>query len=184
MSSRRLGPAFFAAPTLDVARGLVGCTLVHGRCAGVIVECEAYTDDPASHYVTRRRQGRVMAETHGRIYIYRSYGVHHCLNFTTDQHGVGAVLLRALEPVQGLDLMRRRRGLDDPRALASGPGKLVEAMGISPRLDGRAVLDAFELLAPETPLSVDCGPRVGISRAKDLPWRFWARGSRFVSRRS
>ena len=165
-----------------MARALIGVTLVFGDCAGVIVETEAYRDDPASHWVTRPVAGKIMETTHGHVYVYRIYGVHHCLNFTTERTGVGAVLLRALEPLDGLDAMRRRRGVASLRALCSGPAKLVEALGVGPELTGRPVAEAFTLMSRSRRVSVGAGPRIGISRATDLPWRFFERGSAFLSR--
>ena len=177
-----LGTDFFAARTLTVARRLVGATLTRGPCSGVIVEVEAYTDDPASHHVTRPRKSALMRETHGFIYVYQIYGVHHCLNFTTDAHGVGAVLVRALEPLAGLEVMRRRRGVERITDLCSGPAKLVQALGISPALNGRPVIETFTLVPPDTRPRITASPRIGIAAAKDLPWRFTLTGSRFVSR--
>jgi DNA-3-methyladenine glycosylase len=181
--SQSIGVDFFARDALEVARGLIGVELVYGSCSGVIVEVEAYRDDAASHYVTRRPSaGELMGSTHGRIYIYQIYGVHFCLNFTCDAGGPGAVLIRAIEPRTDLEAMRKRRGVERIRDLCSGPGKLVEALGIDPALNGTPVLEAFELRRPEGGIEVDATPRVGIRIATALPWRFTLRGSAFVSR--
>lgn len=175
--------AFFAAPTQDVARGLIGAVVRRGACAGRIVETEAYTDDAASHFVTRPRSGApLMGGTHARVYVYSIYGVHLCLNFTTDDTGPGAVLLRALEPVAGLGVMRRRRGVERVEHLASGPAKLARALGVTRRLSGRRVLEEFELVLPSTPVPAEATPRVGIRQARELPWRFVLVGTRFASR--
>ena len=183
MASRELGARFFAADTLAVARALVGATLEYGGCGGLIVETEAYKDDAASHYVTRKPSaGALMGTTWGRVYVYRIYGLHRCLNFTSDADAPGAVLIRALEPTVGLDAMRRRRGVTAARDLCSGPGKLCQALGIELTLNGAAVAEAFTLRSAAATRAVDTGPRVGIGAAVELPWRFRLRGSRYVSR--
>ena len=181
---RPLRTRFFAAPTLTVARSLVGVVLRYGASAGVIVETEAYTDDPASHFVTRRKAaGLLMGETFGRVYVYRIYGVHFCLNFTTDRHGPGAVLVRAIEPLHGIDAMRHRRGEDDTRKLANGPGKLCQALGIDASINGTEATELFRFEPPRRAHDVTISPRIGISRGIDLPWRFVLTGSPFGSRR-
>jgi DNA-3-methyladenine glycosylase len=174
---------------VEVARDLVGCVLVHGRTAGVIVETEAYhQSEPACHaYVGVTGRTHVLFGAPGTVYVYRSYGIHALVNVVCEPEGVGAaVLIRALEPLDGLDLMRERRGLQRPEDLCSGPGKLTQALDIELGLNGsdllggpiaieppRAGWDAPELLA---------GPRIGITKAAELPWRYCAAGSRYVSR--
>jgi DNA-3-methyladenine glycosylase len=169
-----------------VARDLVGWTLLVDGVGGVIVETEAYApDDPASHsFGGVRARNATMFGPAGRLYVYRSYGVHWCANVVCADEGVGAaVLLRALEPTAGLDVMRERRGVDDPGLLASGPGRLTQALGISSAHDGRAVtLPPFELAPPAEPVDVVASPRVGITRATENRWRYSLAGSRFVSR--
>ncbi len=174
--------AFFARGTLDVARGLIGATILHRGCGGIVVETEAYTDDDASHFVTRPRTAAMMGTTHGRVYVYSIYGMHRCVNVTTDRDGPGAVLLRAIEPTHGVDEMARRRGVRDAREIASGPAKLFVALGLSPSMNGAQALDVFTFLPRTGRADVARGPRIGVSRAKELPWRFWARANRFVSR--
>ena len=174
--------AIFAGETLAVARALLGCTLLRDGCGGVIVEVEAYTDDAASHFVTRPNAGRIMGESHGLVYVYSIYGVHRCLNFTTDARGPGAVLIRALEPTHGIDAMRARRGVEHVAQLCSGPGKLAIALDAGRDLTGRRVSDAFTLIPREREPSIVTSMRIGISVAKRLPWRFCVKGSRFVSR--
>jgi DNA-3-methyladenine glycosylase len=169
-----------------VARNLVGATFLVDGVGGVIVETEAYApEDPASHsFVGQRTRNATMFGPAGRLYVYRSYGVHWCANVVCGDEGVGAaVLLRALEPVHGVDEMRSRRGLDDVRLLCSGPGRLTAALGITGEHDG-ARLDhpPFELLPPAGRVEVVAGPRVGITRATELDWRYALRGSGFVSR--
>jgi len=184
----RLGADFFDRDVHDVARELVGCTLLHEGVGGVIVETEAYErEDPASHsFVGLTERTKVMFGPPGRAYVYLSYGIHSLLNFVCEpEDEAAAVLIRALEPTTEVDLMRSRR----PKArtdldLCSGPGKLTEALGITlaenaDRLDR----DPFLLLPPEgDPPEVVTSPRIGITKAVDLPWRFSAAGSKFVSR--
>lgn len=177
-----LSADFFARDTLTVARELIGVTLVVGRCRGRIVETEAYTTDAASHAVTRRHQATVMRDTWGHIYVYKIYGMHYCLNFTTEHAGTGAVLIRAVEPLAGLRTMASRRGTTDPRKLATGPGCLCQAFGIDLAFNGRAIGRRLRLEPREHEPVIDVSPRVGISAARDLLWRFIERGSPYVSR--
>jgi len=153
---------------------------------GRIVEAEAYApDDAASHsYRGRTRRNTAMFGPPGSLYVYRSYGVHWCANVVCEPEGVGAaVLLRALEPTTGIEEMRRRRGLVDPLLLCAGPGRLTQALGLTLDHDGLPLDRApFRLLAPAEEVEVVFGPRVGISSAIDLPWRYALRGSPFVSR--
>jgi DNA-3-methyladenine glycosylase len=183
--------AFFERPTVDVARDLLGQVLVsvnaEGRTAGRIVETEAYlgADDPASH-AARLRTGRVesMWGVPGIAYVYRSYGIHAMLNVVTEPLGkTGAVLIRALEPVIGVDLMRTRRGLEDERLLCSGPGKLCQALGIGLDMHGTDFVTSDRLwISPsETPRDVSTSSRIGISRGQAHPWRFWVTGNPHVS---
>ena len=170
---------------MEVAPALVGWTLLVDRVGGVIVETEAYgPDDPASHaYRGKTRRNATMFGPPGRLYVYRSYGIHWCANVVCGVEGVGtAVLLRALEPIHGLDRMRARRGLDDPALLCAGPGRLTQALALTRHHDG-SQLDRppFELV-PGLPTDVVAGVRVGISRAIDRPWRYSLKGSSFVSR--
>ena len=173
---------FFARDTLEVARDLIGVVLVVGKCRGRIVETEAYKTDAASHSVMRKNKAGLMRETFGHIYVYHSYGIHYCMNFTTERHGTGAVLIRAAEPLAGLAEMARRRGLSDPKNLASGPGKLCQAFGIGMELNGRPLGREIKLHGGKHAPIVECGPRIGITRAVELPWRFYEHGNAFVSR--
>jgi DNA-3-methyladenine glycosylase len=186
-----LARAFYERPTVDVARDLLGQLLISvtpgGRTAGRIVETEAYlgADDPASH-AARLRTGRVEAMwgEPGIAYVYRSYGIHAMLNVVTEPVGeTGAVLIRALEPLIGVDLMRARRGLDDERLLCSGPGKLCQALGISLEMHGTDLVTSDRLwIAPgETPSEVSTSSRIGISRGRAHPWRYWITGNPHVS---
>jgi DNA-3-methyladenine glycosylase len=153
---------------------------------GVIVEAEAYApDDPASHSYRGRTAGNAaMFGPPGTLYVYRSYGIHWCANVVCGKEGTGAaVLLRAAEPTHGIEAMRERRGIADLERLCSGPGCLTQALGITREHDGLALdRPPFELHHPERSAEVVAGPRVGITRATDLPWRYSVRSSRFVSR--
>ncbi|HTX12036.1 MAG TPA: DNA-3-methyladenine glycosylase [Solirubrobacteraceae bacterium] len=182
--------AFYNRPVLDVARDLIGCVISHEGSAGVIVETEAYhQSEPASHsYIGLRKRTRVVFGPPGKAYLYRSYGIHACLNAVCEPAGVGAaVLIRALEPVEGIELMRERRGLDRPEDLCSGPGKLTQALDIGLDLNGTdltagpIVFSRRPRAWRDVPISVD--RRIGITKAVELPWRFSATGNRFVSRR-
>jgi DNA-3-methyladenine glycosylase len=190
-----LGPEFFARPVARVAPELVGCRLLVGGVGGVIVETERYEeDDPASHsHRGPRGRARVMFGPPGRLYVYRSYGLHWCVNLVCEPEGCGAaVLLRALEPLWGRELMRARRaggsggrfaGAMPDRLLCAGPGRLTEALGIDGSLDGAPATAPPVSVHPRTgPVDVASGPRVGVSKAAERPWRFGLRGSPFLSR--
>jgi len=184
---RLLQPEDFLAGAVVMARALIGATLLVDGVGGTIVETEAYDrDDPASHsHAGPTPRNQAMFGPPGRAYVYRSYGIHWCLNFVCREEGHGAgVLIRALAPTQGLDCMRERRGLNDTRLLCAGPGRLGQALGITRDFNGLR-LDAppFELLAPDSAPPVVTGPRIGISRAVEQPWRFGLAGSGFLSRR-
>ncbi len=172
-------------PATEAAPALLGWTLLVDGVGGVIVETEAYAeDDPASHsFRGRTRRNGAMFGRPGRLYVYRSYGVHWCANVVCDAEGTGAaVLLRALEPTHGLDTMRARRGVDDPRLLCAGPGRLTEALGISSAHDGMPIdRGPFSLLAPERPAALETTRRIGISRGVESEWRFVVRGSAWSS---
>jgi DNA-3-methyladenine glycosylase len=185
-TGKRLTRAFFGQDVLAVAPELIGATFLVDGVGGVIVEVEAYHHtDPAAHSFrgpTARNQ--VMFGPPGFAYVYRSYGIHWCVNFVCEAEGsASAVLIRAVEPTLGIDEMRRRRGLEDVRALCSGPGKLTEAMGITIAHNGLA-LDAqpIELFARSADVEVVTGVRIGITKAVELPWRFGLKGSRFLSK--
>jgi DNA-3-methyladenine glycosylase len=181
--------AFYARPVLEVARDLVGCTLAHGRTAGVIVETEAYHEsEPACHaFAGLTPRTRVLFGRPGTAYVYRSYGIHALFNAVCEDEGVGAaVLIRALEPIAALDLMRERRGLHAVEQLCSGPGKLTQALAIELAHNDSDLLDGPIRLGPRPPGWEDvepvAGTRIGITKAAELEWRFCAAGSRSVSR--
>ena len=170
-----------------MARALIGASLLVDGVGGRIVETEAYDEgEPASHsFRGLRPHNAALFGPAAHAYVYRSYGIHWCLNFVCREAGHGAgVLIRALEPAAGIDVMRRRRGLDDERLLGSGPGRLGQALGIGLEHDGLPLdRPPFELQVDSTGPSVVTGVRIGISKAEHLPWRFGLAGSRFVSRR-
>jgi DNA-3-methyladenine glycosylase len=171
----------------EVAPDLIGAELYVDGVGGVIVEVEAYDhEDPAAHGFGNRRSARnaSMFLPGGHAYVYRSYGIHWCLNIVCGEEGVaGAVLLRALEPQCGLEAMRTRRRVEDPRLLCSGPGRLCQALGVTREHDGiRLDRPPFELLARSGDVEIVTGPRIGITKAADLPWRYGLTGSRFLSR--
>ena len=189
---KRLPRSFYSRPTISVARKLLGQLLVHetpdGRAAGIIVETEAYLrDDPAAHsFRGCTPRTATMFGPPGHVYVYFIYGMHHCMNVVTAPVGTGeAVLLRALQPVEGLDLMRARRGSVADRDLCNGPGKLVQALGLSRAHDGADLLRGpLGIFAARDAASrrIVCTPRVGITKAADRPLRFYLRENPFVSR--
>ena len=171
----------------EVAPELIGAELYVDGVGGVIVEVEAYDhEDPAAHGFGNRRSARnaSMFLGGGHAYVYRSYGIHWCLNIVCDVEDVaGAVLLRALEPRRGLDTMRARRGLDEPGLLCSGPGRLCQALGVTREHDGlRLDRPPFELRPRRGEVEIVRGPRIGITKAADLPWRYGLAGSRYLSK--
>jgi len=170
-----------------VAPALLGATLLVAGVGGRIVEVEAYdSEDPAAHgFRGRTERNASMFGPAGHAYVYRSYGIHWCLNFVCREDGHGAgVLIRALEPLQGIDVMRERRGLHDLRLLCAGPGRVGQALAVVHDFNGhRLDQPPFEVLAPERHHDLVVGPRIGISKAADVPWRFGLAGSPFVSRR-
>jgi len=185
-ASEKLTAGFFARSVHTVAPDLIGATLFFAGVGGRIVEVEAYDqEDPAAHsFGGRTERNAVMFGPPGRAYVYRSYGIHWCLNFVCEREGfASAVLIRALEPSLGLAAMRRRRGLADERLLCGGPGRLCQALGITREHDG-ARLDRppFQLQARAGPVEIVVGPRIGITKAAERPWRYGLARSRFLSR--
>jgi DNA-3-methyladenine glycosylase len=181
--------AFYERGVVEVARDLVGCVLRHGETAGVIVETEAYHEtEPACHaHVGLTGRTHILFGPPARAYVYRSYGIHALFNAVTEAEGVGAaVLIRALEPLEGLDLMRERRGVPRTEDLCNGPGKLTQALDIELVLNGSDLLGGPIAIEPPRPgwesPELLAGPRIGITKAAELPWRFCAAGSRSVSR--
>ncbi len=187
---RPLRRAFYARPVLDVARELIGCRVLHEDTEGVIVETEAYHEsEPACHaFVGLTPRTRTLFGPPGRAYVYRSYGIHAMLNAVCEPQGIGAaVLIRALAPIRGIELMRERRGgVARDRDLCSGPGKLTQALGIELDLNGGDLATGAVKILPASRdwhgVRVVVGPRVGINHAAELPWRFAAAGDPNVSR--
>jgi DNA-3-methyladenine glycosylase len=182
----KLRKDFFARSVHVVAPELIGATLHFDGVGGVIVEVEAYDhEDPAAHgFRGETPRNRSMFGPPGHAYVYRSYGIHWCLNFVCEEVGVAnAVLIRALEPTHGLDAMRARRGLENERLLCAGPGRLCQALGIGGEHDGLPLdRKPFELRARRAKPEIVVGPRIGITKAADKPWRYGLAGSRFLSR--
>jgi DNA-3-methyladenine glycosylase len=186
---RRLAQGFYARPVVEVARELIGCVIEHDHVSGVIVETEAYHDsEPASHaFIGLTLRTATLFGPPGRLYVYRSYGIHALMNAVTEAEGVGAaVLIRALEPVDGIEIMRRRRGLERVEDLCSGPGKLSQALGVGLSYNGVDLASGPVAIGPRPrawrQVQILAGPRIGITKAVTLPWRFWVANSRFVSR--
>ena len=182
----RLRRSFFDRSVHKVAPELIGARLMVDGVGGTIVEVEAYHHtDPAAHsYIGRTERNAVMFGPPGHAYVYRSYGIHWCLNFVCEEEGsASAVLIRALEPTQGLAAMRRRRGMDDVHGLCSGPGKLAQALGVTSKHNGLALdRPPFELRARAALPQIMAGPRIGISKAVEHPWRYGLKGSKFLSK--
>jgi DNA-3-methyladenine glycosylase len=184
-----LDAAFFYRPVLEVAHDLIGCVLVHGPASGIIVEVEAYHhSEPACHaYVGLTPRTSTLYGPPGVAYVYRSYGIHACMNAVCEREGVGAaVLIRALEPLEGVELMRERRGSVRDEDLCSGPGKLTQALGIGLDLNGTSLLGEGPVRIDAAPAdraapTVLTGTRIGITKAAELPWRFCAADSQHVS---
>jgi DNA-3-methyladenine glycosylase (3mg) len=174
----------FDRPAVEVAKNLIGAELLFGGVGGVVVETEAYAaDDPASHsYRGQTPRNRSMFGPSGHAYVYRSYGIHWCLNVVC-QPG-SAVLIRALEPVEGIAEMQARRGRHELHLLCSGPGRVCQALGITGEHDGLSLLHPpFRLVSAQIPGSIVTGKRIGITKAVDMPWRFGLKGSVHLSRR-
>jgi DNA-3-methyladenine glycosylase len=180
---------FFDRSVHEVARDLIGCELAVGDTAGVIVETEAYdVTDPACHaYIGRTARNEVLFGPPGHAYVYLSYGIHSLLNAVAEPEGsAAAVLIRALEPTAGIDLMRERRDRNGVEELCSGPGKLTEALGVGLALNGADLFEPPFRISPRASdredLEIVASPRIGITKAAELPWRYSVRGSRYVSR--
>lgn len=179
-------PLDFSGPSETVARQLIGAMLTVDGVGGRIVETEAYDrEDPASHtFSGPTPRNAVMFGPPAHAYVYRSYGIHWCLNFVCRESGHGAgVLIRAIEPVIGLAAMRERRGLEPVKLLCSGPGRLAQALGVTHKHNGMSLFaPPFLVTPPDEPVEIVTGPRIGISKAMDVPWRFGLAGSKFVSK--
>ena len=183
---KRLTKAFFRRSVHEVAPDLIGVTLLFNGVGGCLVEVEAYHHtDPAAHsFRGPTLRNSVMFGPPGYAYVYRSYGIHWCLNFVCEPEGsASAVLIRALEPTAGLTRMRQRRGVSDERLLCSGPGRVCEALGITRAHNGLALDEPpFELLARTEEAEIVAGPRIGLTKAVEKPWRYGLKDSRFLSK--
>jgi DNA-3-methyladenine glycosylase len=184
--AKSLTRKFFGRSVHEVAPDLIGAVLLFDGVGGRIVEVEAYHHtEPAAHsYRGPTSRNAIMFGPPGYAYVYRSYGIHWCLNFVCEPAGsASAVLIRAIEPTVGLPVMRRRRGMKDTRLLCSGPGRLCAALRITRAQNGFALDEPpFALFARSGPVEVVAGPRIGITKAVDLPWRYGLKGSRFLSK--
>lgn len=182
----RLPRSFFDRSVHEVAPELIGATFLFDGVGGVIAEVEAYHHtDPAAHsFNGRTERNAVMFGPPGFAYVYRSYGIHWCVNFVCEAEGsASAILIRALQPTHGIGRMKRRRGLTDERLLCSGPGRLCEALAITHAQNGLWLDRApFELRAPAVRPDIERGIRIGITKAADLPWRYGLKGSRYLSK--
>ena len=180
---RPLPKEWFAGSAVELAPKLLGKIVRRGSCAGIIVETEAYGTDPASHAYRITPRSRPMRDTYGHWYVYFTYGMHWCANVTADKGGAGAVLIRAVEPVEGIARMKRRRETDALKELCSGPAKFCEAFGITGKENRRPVGGGFALYdAPDIPKKdIGVSGRIGVRRGAELPWRFYIKGSPFVS---
>jgi DNA-3-methyladenine glycosylase len=178
--------SFFNRSVLEVAPDLIGVTLLVNGVGGRLVEVEAYHHtEPAAHsFGGQTERNAIMFGPPGYVYVYRSYGIHWCLNFVCEPKGsAAAVLIRAIEPTAGVATMRRRRGMADERLLCSGPGRLCQALGVTRAHNGLALdRPPFELFASQGEAEVIAGPRIGLTKAVELPWRYGEKGSRFLSK--
>ncbi len=173
---------FFNRDTVEVAKDLLGKILVKGECAGIIVETEAYKDDPASHAHKITPRSKIMLETYGHVYVYFIYGNYYCLNFTCEDGKPGAVLIRAVEPISGIDIMKKRRGTDDVKNLTNGPGKLCQAFNITKEDNGKEINETISLYYGVKPKKIAKSKRIGINKGLEYEWRFYIKDNPFVSK--
>ena len=185
LHSVALAKEWFEGDALALAPKLLGKIVKRGACEGIIVETEAYMSDAASHATKFSKRAAPMRETYGHWYIYFTYGMHWCANVTTDKKSAGAVLIRAVEPLAGLALMKRRRGTSVLKNVCSGPAKFCQAFGITGKDNGCKIGNDFAIYdAPNIPKSdIGISARVGISSGKNLPWRFYIKGNQYISHR-
>jgi len=169
---------------LIVAKELLGKVIEYNGCSGMIVETEAYKRDPASHAYKITPRSEIMLKTHGRWYVYFVYGMYFCINLTTNKNDVGAVLIRAIEPLEGIEIMKKRRRQSNIKDLCSGPGKLCHALNITKSLNDTPITGPIKLFQYKTVPKGNIGisGRVGIKEGTDLPWRFFIKNNDFISR--
>ncbi len=180
---KELSPSFFARDTVTAAKELLGKVISVNGMFARIVETEAYGRDPASHAYTKTERSALMYDTYGHVYVYLIYGMYWCLNFTSDQHDAGAVLIRAVEPLSGAEKMKKNRKIENITNLCSGPGKLCRAMGIDKRFNGLKLGKGIKVFDDGFKVGkINAGSRIGIKDALDLQWRFFIEGNGFVSK--
>ena len=179
----KLTKEFFNRDTVEVAKLLLGKVLKHGKTSGIIVETEAYKgkEDEASHAFKRTERSGLMYDSYGKFYIYFVYGKNFCINVTAEKKKAGAVLIRALEPLSGIDIMKKRRKTDDIGNLTNGPGKLCQALGINKKFNGTEINDKIEIFNTDLRPEIIKSSRIGIQKAKDFDWRFYIKDNKFVS---
>ncbi|MBA3788940.1 DNA-3-methyladenine glycosylase [Patescibacteria group bacterium] len=183
---KRLLQSWFVGDAVALAPKLLGKIIKYRDCSGIIVETEAYTTDPASHGYRITPRSQIMRDTYGKWYVYFTYGMHFCANITTNKGGIGAVLIRAVEPLVGTEKMEERRGIFEVQNLTNGPAKFCKAFGITKAENGLPIAGDFSIYdAPElSAQEIGISSRIGISQGIDLPWRFYIKGNPFVSRKS
>lgn len=179
---QKLTSSFFNHDTVEVAKALLGKRIQKGAVGGIIVETEAYKDDPASHAAKETKRSRLMRYTQGKVYVYFIYGNHYCLNFTTEKNKSGAVLIRAVEPTNEIELMKKRRNTDDVFNLTNGPGKLCQAFDITKNQNGEDIGKSIKLFDIGKKPEIKSSKRIGISKATDLDWRFYIADNKFISK--
>jgi DNA-3-methyladenine glycosylase len=180
---KELSSAFFAKDTLTVAQKLLGKIISINGMQARIVETEAYGTDPASHAYTKTARSTIMYETHGFVYVYLIYGMYWCLNFTSDKNQAGAVLIRSVEPLKGIEGMKKNRNTENVLNLCSGPGKLCLALGIDKKYNGIKLGKEINVFDDGFKFAkIAASPRIGIKDALDLQWRFFIEGNEYVSK--
>lgn len=179
---KELKKEFFERDAVTVAKDLLGKLLKFKRCSGIIVETEAYADDGASHAAKRTKRSAPLFDKWGTTYVYLNYGMYYLVNFTCNKNGPGAVLIRALEPVEGISIMKKRRQTDNIYNLCNGPGKICQAFGITMAQHDKEVGKEIHVYDIGKKVEICQSKRIGISAAKDLEWRFFVKGSKFVSK--
>ncbi|MCD6576090.1 MAG: DNA-3-methyladenine glycosylase [Nanoarchaeota archaeon] len=179
---REIKKDFFKKDAVHVAKALLGKLIKFKKCSGIIVETEAYKDDPASHAHKPTPRSMPLIEKYGTVYVYLNYGTYHLLNFTCDEKGPGGVLIRAVEPIDGISIMKRRRKTKDIYNLCSGPGKLCQAFGINMEQHNKEVGEEIHVYDIGKKVEIEKSARIGISKGVEYEWRFFVKGSPFVSK--
>ena len=170
-----INKSFFKPKARTVAKELIGKIISYKNLSGIIIETEAYEDDEASHAFKRTKRSSIMYDSYGKFYIYFIYGNYYCLNITTDENGPGAVLIRALKPIKGISMMKKRRNCDSVKNLLNGPGKICQAFEIDKKLNGSMINDKIKILDSNIKFEIETSSRIGIKKAIDLKWRFSAK---------